>query len=189
MASIITHSIAAGLFGKSIHWHQNRRLFVLTLLCASLPDADVFGHWLGVPYLSSWGHRGGTHSLAFAFGLGFVLGPWASPSDSSWIKKILNGFYLGLMTASHPFLDMLTTGGHGVALWAPFDESRVFFDHHYRVIQVSPLSISRFFTSRGLAVLKSELYWVILPCLGCFTLRWIIQKRSFPSTSSSSSHQ
>ena len=185
MASIITHSIAAGLFGKSIHWHQNRRLFILTLLCASLPDADVFGHWLGVPYLSSWGHRGGTHSLAFAFGLGLVLGPWASPSDSSWIKKSLNGFYLGLMTASHPFLDMLTTGGHGVALWAPFDESRVFFDHHYRVIQVSPLSISRFFTSRGLAVLKSELYWVILPCLGCFTLRWIIQK----STSSSSSHQ
>ena len=108
--------------------------------------------------------------MAFAFGLGLVLGPSTSPSDSSWIKNILNGFYLCLITASHPFLDMLTTGGHGVALWAPFDESRVFFDHHYRVIQVSSLGISRFFTSRGLAVLKSELYWVILPCLGCFTL-------------------
>ena len=33
-----------------------------------LPDADVIGFGLGVRYEDEWGHRGATHSLAFASG-------------------------------------------------------------------------------------------------------------------------
>src|SRR5688572_10102236 len=39
-----------------------------------LPDADVIGFSLGVRYEDAWGHRGATHSLMFAIGLGAVVG-------------------------------------------------------------------------------------------------------------------
>ena len=184
MASIITHSIAAGLVGKSLHWNQNQRLFILTLMCASLPDADFIGYVYGIPYESLWGHRGITHSLLFAFGLGVPLGWWASPSDSIGFKKLLNGLYLSLIITSHPLLDMLTTGGHGVALWAPWNEDRLFFDQPYRIIQVSPLGISRFLSTRGLEIIKNEMLWVILPCLSLFGIRRMIEKlRKFKNQS------
>src|SRR3954470_5258184 len=37
-----------------------------------LPDADVFGFRLGVHYEDPWGHRGATHSFAFALVVAIV---------------------------------------------------------------------------------------------------------------------
>jgi inner membrane protein len=48
-----------------------------------------------------------------------------------------------------------------VAFFAPFDNSRYFFPR--RPIRVSPISVSGFFSARGLPVLRSELQWVWLP--------------------------
>ena len=42
-----------------------------------LPDADVVGFSLGVRYGDPWGHRGATHSFAFALALGIVVGALA----------------------------------------------------------------------------------------------------------------
>ena len=39
-----------------------------------LPDADVMGFTFSIPYEDEWGHRGATHSLAFSFGVGLVIG-------------------------------------------------------------------------------------------------------------------
>src|SRR5687768_9587087 len=39
-----------------------------------LPDADVIGFALGIPYPHPWGHRGATHSLAFAIGVATLIG-------------------------------------------------------------------------------------------------------------------
>src|SRR6266545_4831547 len=39
-----------------------------------LPDADVIGFPFGVHYADPWGHRGATHSFAFALGVGSVIG-------------------------------------------------------------------------------------------------------------------
>jgi len=71
---------------------------------------------------------------------------------------------------SHPLLDMLTSGGLGVALYWPYSNERVFFD--VRPIAVSPIGIANFFTVRGWRVIKSELLWVWLPSvILLFTLR------------------
>lgn len=78
-----------------------------------------------------------------------------------------------LATASHPLLDMLTTGGRGCALWWPFSDERLFFP--VRVIQVSPLGARAFFSEWGLSVLYSEAFWIGLPCLVLLALRRLLR--------------
>ncbi len=51
-----------------------RRLLALAIFCSMLPDVDVIGFWLGVPYGSWFRHRGFTHSLTFAALLASPLG-------------------------------------------------------------------------------------------------------------------
>ena len=68
-----------------------------------------------------------------------------------------------LATASHPLLDMLTTGGMGCALWWPFSEERLFFP--VRVIRVSPLEIRDFISKWGIKILLSEVIWIGIPGL------------------------
>jgi inner membrane protein len=48
----------------------------------------------------------------------------------------------------------LTSGGLGIALFAPFDNTRYFYS--FTPIKVSPIGVEAFFSARGLAVLKSE---------------------------------
>ena len=50
--------------------------------------------------------------------------------------------FLFASTLSHGLVDMLTNGGLGVALLAPFDNGRYFFP--FRPIEVSPLGIANF---------------------------------------------
>jgi len=50
-----------------------------------------------------------------------------------------------------------------VAFFAPFDTERYFFP--IRVIKVSPISASRFFSEWGLRVLVSEAKFIGIPCL------------------------
>jgi hypothetical protein len=45
----------------------------LGALCTIFPDVDVVGFHLGIPYDSLLGHRGMTHSVAFAAALAAVL--------------------------------------------------------------------------------------------------------------------
>ena len=68
--------------------------------------------------------------------------------------------YLFLATTSHGILDAMTTGGGGIAFFAPFWNERYFFP--WTPIRVSPLGTG-FFSERGLATLRSELVWVWLP--------------------------
>jgi inner membrane protein len=76
-------------------------------------------------------------------------------------NRFLVWVYLFLATASHGLLDALTDGGHGVAFFAPFENSRYFFP--FTPIEVSPIGISRFFSSRGLEVLLDEVQWIWVP--------------------------
>ena len=66
-----------------------------------------------------------------------------------------------LATASHGFLDAMTDGGLGVAFFSPVDNTRCFLP--FTPIRVSLIGISRFFTARGFAVIRSELLWIWLP--------------------------
>jgi inner membrane protein len=64
------------------------------------------------------GHRGFTHSIVFAAALSALL-------TFTLLRNSLGGnwlifLFLFISTLSHSLLDMLTNGGLGVALFAPF---------------------------------------------------------------------
>jgi inner membrane protein len=165
MPSIFSHAIFASVVGSAYTAEpmaMPRRYWVLTAACAMLPDADAIGFAFGVRYESMWGHRGLTHSIAFALLVGFVVGMFAFGKRSTGAGKLQLVLYFTLVTLSHPLLDALTNGGRGVALLAPFSAERYFFP--FRPIEVSPIGM-QFFSERGLAALLSEVIWVWLPAL------------------------
>ena len=159
MASAFTHAFFAAAMGK-VYTAARRpaRFWLLSMLCAVLPDVDVLAFAFGVPYGSMFGHRGLTHSLAFALALAFAFVALFF-GDAPDRRALVLFFFL--VTASHGALDALTNGGPGVAFFAPFSGARYFFP--FRPIVVSPIRPGDFFSAWGLAVIESELLWVWLP--------------------------
>ncbi len=149
----------------------SRRLLALGVFCSMLPDVDVIGFWLGVPYGSAFGHRGFTHSLTFAALLGLAAIPLAERLRSSRLKTFLVIF---ASAASHGLLDTLTDGGLGIGLLIPFSMQRFFAP--WRPIVVSPLSIAGFFNLRAPAALRSEILFVWLPCLIVGSCLWAVRR-------------
>ncbi len=161
MASAFSHiAVPAILYASFKSDTVNFRLFVLAAVCSVFPDMDVIGFKFGIPYGSQWGHRGFTHSLFFALCLASFLTIFHRQLRSKpWAV-----FWLCFVScASHAFLDAMTNGGLGVALYWPFSLERIFLP--FRPIQVSPIGVSSFFTEWGLRVIASELIWVLLPAL------------------------
>lgn len=146
------------------------RLLSLGLFLSVVPDLDSIAFRFGIPYESQWGHRGFTHSLVFAGLTAILLLPLGNFFRSRRRILFLMSF---LSLASHGVLDAFTNGGLGVAFLWPFSTERYFF--HWQVIEVSPISITRFFTESGLRVLGSEVYYIWLPSmiigLGIFFVR------------------
>ncbi len=162
MASVFSHAAAAlGLAACFYNPRAPKRVWIIGTACSVLPDIDVIGLQHGTRYGDFWGHRGFTHSLAFAAILASLILFVAFRGATPGMSHLVLWFYLFLATASHGFLDALTDGGLGVAFFAPFDTHRYFFP--WRPILVSPIGASRFFTERGLAVLRSELVWIWFP--------------------------
>ena len=123
-----------------------------------LPDLDVIGLKLGIPYGSLLGHRGFSHSLLAAGMLG-LLAMILCCRRKDWTLPL--ALYLVLATVSHGVLDAFTSGGLGVGFFSPFDNHRYFFPWH--PVRVSPLSLSRILSTRFWAVLGSEVCWIVAP--------------------------
>jgi inner membrane protein len=161
MPTIFTHAVvplAAGLgLGRAT---VSRRLMVAGMVASIMPDFDVVAFKLGIAYSDALGHRGASHSLAFALMLGLLALLCAQPLRS---KRVVAFVFVALSALSHAVLDMFTNGGLGVAMWWPVSTERIFAP--WRVIEVSPIGISRFLTERGLAVLQSEFVWIWLPAM------------------------
>ena len=180
MASAFSHAVAALSLGTCFYRPgMPKRVWIGGAMCSVLPDIDVVGFHFGIHYGDFWGHRGFTHSLLFAAVLATsvaILGFWRASSGPGilWI-----GSYLFLAIASHGFLDAMTDGGLGVAFFSPFDNHRYFFP--WRPILVSPIGVSRFFSDRGLAVLKSELLWIWLPSALLAASAWFLRRPANPS--------
>ncbi|WP_366526648.1 metal-dependent hydrolase [Aquabacterium sp.] len=136
------------------------RLLTVGLLVSVLPDLDVLAFRFGIPYADSFGHRGASHSLALAVLMGLIA-TLAAPHLRA--TRSLAFVFVAISAASHGVLDMLTNGGHGVALWWPASNERFFLP--WQVIEASPLSLRRVFGPKGVEVLLSEFFWVWLPCL------------------------
>ena len=163
MASVFGHVMLAYAMGKSLRTpFRTARFWWVTMACCLLPDVDVLGLALGIPYEHMLGHRGLTHSIVFAMLVGLVVPRWAIPTLALgprpyWVVAV----YFFLVTLSHGFLDALTDGGLGIAFIAPFDSTRYFFP--LRPIAVSPIGLSAFLSQAGMGVLLSELVWIGIP--------------------------
>ena len=163
MPTIFSHSLAAVALGSAYPERKlPPRFWVLAALCAALPDVDVLGFTLGLSRDDVLSHRGFTHSLFFAAGIGFLIvvaffSNWEKFSKRWWT---LIAFFF-IVTASHGVLDAMTNGGRGIAFFAPFSDTRYFFP--WRPIEVSPLGLDRFLSGRGLEVMISEFKWIWIP--------------------------
>lgn len=143
MPTIIAHAAVgwslARLGTATADERAARRVPDVAALLAMLPDADVVGFRLGVNYGDLLGHRGLSHSAAAAAliaamaAMGFVL----RGSGRAFGGRVFACLFLAMV--SHPLLDMLTDGGLGVALWAPFSSERHFFG--WTPIPVSPIGV------------------------------------------------
>ncbi len=176
MATAFSHAlVGSSLVGLSPLGPSRRRLALLLGAVAVLPDVDVVGFRLGIPYDHPLGHRGFTHSLCFAALVGVVsVGVFfrdLRPLTTRWWAV---ASVVALATASHGMLDALTDAGLGIGFFIPFAEERFFAP--WRPLATSPLSVQAFFSGPALGILANEVFWVWLP-LGAFLLLGRVSSR------------
>ena len=174
MPTIFSHAFFGVAVGSGfLPGRLRSRFLLLTALCTVLPDVDVIGFAFGVNYGSVLGHRGITHSIIFALLLGSLVAAFCFKGLDVPRWKLAT--YFSAVTFSHPLLDMLTNGGLGVALFAPFSNGRFFFP--WRPVQVSPIGTG-FFGERGVSVMISELVWIWVPAVMIAAVLWVVLRRS-----------
>lgn len=155
MPTIFTHpAVAIAL--------RPRHLLAASLLTI-LPDVDVVAFRLGIPYGSTFGHRGFTHSLLFA-AVAAAIATVALRAD----RRTFALFFI--CAASHGLLDAMTDGGRGIAFFSPFSNHRYFLP--WRPIRVSPIG------GIDIRVLWSEVRWVWLPAMAVAAIGAIRRRRA-----------
>ena len=159
MPSMMTHAVVGvGALALTRFGKRAPALWVVSAALAALPDLDVITIALGVPSGTMWSHRGITHSLAAAFLAGTLLAMLSGRRFAAHRWPL--ALYFSLVMASHGILDAFTSGGRGVALFAPFDARRYAFP--VRPIPTAPLGFA-YFSERGLRVFEAELLWIWMP--------------------------
>ncbi|RQP24455.1 metal-dependent hydrolase [Piscinibacter terrae] len=164
MPTILTHAvvplaIGLGLGSRAVPPH----LLMAGIVASIAPDFDVLAFRLHVAYADTFGHRGATHSVGFAFLLATTAALLAGRLRTSPWKAFA---FVGLCALSHPLLDMFTNGTHGVALWWPWSDERLVMPWHR--IEASPIAFDRIASARTWVVLQSEMMWIWLPALAGF---------------------
>ena len=161
MPTVLSHAVAAAAIGAAMIAPPPLPVWGLGALCAVLPDLDVVAFAFGLPYGHMLGHRGLSHSLPFAAGLALAATVVATRWRATGRSALRLWAFFFAATASHGLLDAMTSGGYGVAFFAPFSDARYFFP--WRPIVVSPIGISAFLSRWGVQVMSSELLWIWLP--------------------------
>ncbi len=180
MPTPMTHAMVGASLSITLpHGLRGFRAAVILGFLAAMPDLDIIGFFLGVPYSNTFGHRGLSHSLPIALLIAAGLVALAIrfnglPGDHALRTFLVASAAMG----SHGLLDMTTDGGLGVGLWMPILPARVFFP--FRPIEVSPINPRRFLTD-GAPVLASEFMWVWIPIMVLLLAAWIWwNQRSYP---------
>lgn len=88
---------------------------------SSLPDFDVFGVACGLPDEGVCGHRGVSHSIAFAVTVGIATALLARRIGWPFVRTAVAAT---LAVASHAVLDIFGEGGRGIPLLWPLSDDR-----------------------------------------------------------------
>jgi len=174
LPSSFSHAIGGLALGSPLlRSRVPRRYWWLAAACATVPDLDYLWSYRGTLGPEHWlAHRGLTHSLIFALVLGALIArvgfDRAAASPSRWT---LWGA-LTLATASHGFLDSLSSYGAGVAFFLPITSRRFFFP--WRPIDAGPGLHDHGMLGGLSETIGRELLWIWLPALVLLTLtaRW-----------------
>jgi len=159
MATVLTHSVVAIALGKIYSAEPMPfRFWAWSIVCSSIPDADLIGIALDIPSESLLGHRGFTHSLCFSVLMGFIAAAATSGVQLSRVWWALVGYFF-VVTASHGVIDAMTNGGNGIAFFQPFIDTRYFLP--WRPVKVAPISWSLF----GFTVVKVLVTEIV--CIWC----------------------
>lgn len=166
MATAFTHALVGGSLSQLLPKGLPRVRLIFWLAIASVvPDLDVVAFKLGIPYAHMFGHRGFSHSLAFALLAAPFFALAAVPKDS-WFSRAWWGIVglLAVATAAHGLLDAITDAGLGIGFFVPFSAERYFFP--WRPLITPSVSPAAFFNAKAIAILRSEMIAVWLPVLG-----------------------
>jgi inner membrane protein len=170
MATAFTHAfVGAALLPAAPPELRGWKLGATLAAVSVLPDLDVIGLALDVPYGHALGHRGFSHSLGFAalmgIGVPALLFPRLRRFSGKWWRVAALTF---IAVASHGVLDAFTDAGRGIAFFLPVDATRYFFP--WRPLLTPPAEPLDFFQERGLRILKRELLWIWVPIALLLTL-------------------
>lgn len=157
MPSIYTHGIVGLGLGKLFTGRRMPKTFwLLAFLLPIVPDFDALS---SAKYGDAAGHRGLTHSLAFALGLGLIvaMATFKAYKVSLWD---LWGFYF-VAIASHGILDAFNSGGYGIPFFWPLSMKRYGPWGPVRVVDFA-FDIPNPWRS---ASMRDEIFWIWLPLL------------------------
>jgi inner membrane protein len=181
MPSAFTHAFSgAAIAGLAPPALRRGKLALILAVVAAIPDLDVLGFAIGIPYDHPLGHRGFSHSLTFALLIAAVLPTLMYRDTPRFSRSGIALFALCFAAcASHGFLDAFTDAGLGIGFFVPFDNRRYFFP--CRPVTTSPLSVRAFFAGRAFGILRNEMTWIWLPicalCLIIATVRSLRARR------------
>lgn len=129
----LTHSLTGALAAKLLETKaqpeaetgQRRAVFWLFVLCANLPDLDIFLGLFGDPIFSTRHHRGLTHSVLFAPVLAVL--PALLWHRFSKVKKLAPLYLFSVLGIwIHIAFDVITS--YGTRLLLPFSQTRFALD-------------------------------------------------------------
>ena len=177
MPTFVTHAVTGLCAGKTVFSRKLPvRFWILSMILPAVPDLDVIGMVMGIPYAHFFGHRGFFHSPFFALLVGVAVTCIWFREEKAFSKRWWQlAAYFFLVTASHGILDAFTSGGLGIALLSPFSNQRFFAP--WTPIQVSPIGFRHFFSPWGLRVMISEFVIVWIPSIAVATMAYMIRKR------------
>lgn len=164
MATIFSHPVpvlAVGTLFLSVK--HPIRLLTLGAVCSVVPDLDIIGYEIGIPYKNMFGHRGISHSILFALIFAAALVYFFFRHDSSRRDCWMALLYLFFATLSNAIFDALTNGGLGVAFFAPFWNERFFFP--WQPVVVSSMGFNAASDPWPSDVRRSEFIWIWAPSL------------------------
>ena len=164
MASVVLHAVLplVALRAFPSPPGKERRLAVLAVLCACLPDADLAAFVFEVRPPALLAHRGLAHSLITAAVLAAIAAAAGFRSlgigTRAWWRVM--AFLFGA-AASHGLVDFVTASDVGVALFAPLWDARL--SSPVKVLPSCQLGLHEYLGFWGLLTIANELLYAVVP--------------------------